>query len=237
MKFAVQLYSLRDYIAEQGLEKALSAVAQAGFEGVETAGFYGKSAEELKPLFEKYNLTPFSAHVGAEELRREIATIKALGIKCAVIPWLGFNGDLAYEEGRRIIAEAAELASQNGLAIAYHNHAHEFLNGTDVVSDLARDIPALKLEPDVFWLAVAGIDAVPYLKKHRDRLIYLHIKELGEGAEGVNLVPGEGNAHLAAVLEYGKEIGLEWSILEAERLDMPVEEYLKRSYAFMKKYQ
>lgn len=237
MKFAVQLYSLRDYIQDYGLEQALSVVSDAGFEGVEIAGFYGKSAEELRTLFEKYRLTPFSAHVGAEELHREIGTLKALGVECAVIPWLGFNLDLSYEAGRAVVAEAADFAAKNGLLLAYHNHAHEFKGGADILGDLARDIPALKLEPDVFWLAVAGIDAVSYLKENKERLIYLHIKELGGSAEDVNPVPGEGKSNLSAVLACGKEIGIEWSILEIEKLDLPVEEYLKRSYAYMKKYQ
>ena len=48
MKFGVQLYSLRDYIAEHGLEQALRIVAEAGFTGVEFAGFYGK--RKNKPL-------------------------------------------------------------------------------------------------------------------------------------------------------------------------------------------
>lgn len=59
MKFAVQLYSLREYIAENGLESALKIVSDAGFEGVEFAGFYGMKAEEIAALLEKYGLSPF----------------------------------------------------------------------------------------------------------------------------------------------------------------------------------
>ncbi|MFQ7035673.1 MAG: sugar phosphate isomerase/epimerase family protein [Candidatus Borkfalkia sp.] len=95
----------------------------------------------------------------------------------------------------------------------------------------------MKLELDVFWLAVAGIRATDYIKEQRERLVYLHIKELGENAESVNPVVGEGRADIENVLKLGREMNVEWSILEVEKVGVPVEEYLARSYEFMKKYQ
>ena len=129
------------------------------------------------------------------------------------------------------------LLRENGMILGYHNHAHEFYDGTDILKRLAENIPALKLELDVFWLAVAGIRATDYIKEQRERLIYLHIKELGENAESINPVVGEGRADIENVLKLGREMNVEWSILEVEKVGVPVEEYLARSYEFMKKYQ
>ena len=49
MKFAVQLYSVRDHI-ENGndLLEILGKVKEIGFDGVEFAGYQGVSAEDLK---------------------------------------------------------------------------------------------------------------------------------------------------------------------------------------------
>lgn len=237
MKFGVQLYSLRDYICEHGLEHAFRAVSDAGFEGVEFAGFYGKSLQEIQELLNEYSLAAVSAHVGAAELESQIPYLKGLGIECAVIPYIDFNGTVSFESGLETLRCAEKICEQNGLKLAYHNHSHEFKNGTDIVGRLTEYMPSLKLEPDAFWLTVAGIDAANYMRAHADRLIYLHIKEYGNSAEGSNPVIGEGNAKLDKVLRLGKELDLSWSILEIEKTDLPMEEYLKRSYAFMKKYQ
>ena len=51
MKFAVQLYSVRDHI-ENGNDmlEILGKVKEIGFEGVEFAGYFGLSAEELRAM-------------------------------------------------------------------------------------------------------------------------------------------------------------------------------------------
>ena len=245
MKFAVQLYSLREYIAENGLESALKIVSDAGFEGVEFAGFYGMKAEEIAALLEKYGLIAVSAHVGNDAFSAELPTLKALAVSAAVIPWIGFNRgadeQAEFEKTRRTLAEvlnetAAKLRP-HGLKLGYHNHAHEFENGADYVKKTAEEVPGIKLELDVFWLAVAGKNALKYMEEQREKLLFLHVKELGESAEGVNPVVGRGRADCGAVMELGKKLKVPWSILEAEKFGMPEAEYLKESYAFMKNYR
>ena len=86
----------------------------------------------------------------------------------------------------------------------------------------------LTLEPDVFWLAVAGVDACEFIQKHSDKITLVHIKELGESSETVNPVAGEGRARLKDVLEKCKQIGAEWAVLEIEKTDLPIADYLKR---------
>ena len=89
----------------------------------------------------------------------------------------------------------------------------------------------------MFWLAVAGKNALKYMEEQREKLLFLHVKELGESAEGVNPVVGRGRADCGAVMELGKKLNVPWSILEAEKFGMPEAEYLKESYAFMKNYK
>ena len=238
MKFAVQLYSLRHYINEHGIEDAFRIISEAGFEGVEFAGFYGKNEEEIKALLNAYNLKAVSAHVGADQIEQQISMFKALNITCPIIPMINFNKGVTYNDGRDILREAVAFLKNQNMNLGYHNHWHEFVDGQDVLSDLIRDIPSLKLEPDVFWLAVARIDSVDFINKHKENIIYLHIKELGEGGKNdANPIPGEGKANLASVLQLGKNLGIDWSILEVEKIDVPWDEYLKRSYTFMKKFK
>ncbi len=47
MKYGLQLYSIRD-MAGEDFEKTLKTVAEMGYDLVESAGFFGHSAEEVK---------------------------------------------------------------------------------------------------------------------------------------------------------------------------------------------
>lgn len=236
MHIGVQLYSLREYIQENGLEEGLRMIAEAGFTGVEFAGFYGKSENEIQELLNRYHLYPISAHVGVEDMQEQIPMLKQMGIECPVIPYQPFNMGISFEEGLSACKKAQELLRGFNMNIGYHNHAHEFKDGTDMVAKLAENIPELKLELDIFWLAVAGISATDYMRAHKDRLIYLHIKELGESADSINPIVGQGRANVAEVMRLGKEFGIEWSILEVENVDIPMSDYLKQSFKFMKKF-
>lgn len=52
LPIAYQIYSAREQ-AEENLEKVLSVLKDIGYEGVEFAGFYGKSYEEINQLIKK----------------------------------------------------------------------------------------------------------------------------------------------------------------------------------------
>ena len=49
-RVALQLYSIRDMMAES-VENSLMETAKAGYSGVEFAGFFGKSAKEIRNAF------------------------------------------------------------------------------------------------------------------------------------------------------------------------------------------
>ena len=63
-RVALQLYSIRDYIAKVGLPKALADVKAIGYEGVEFAGYYNFKASELKKMLDDNGLVACGTHVG-----------------------------------------------------------------------------------------------------------------------------------------------------------------------------
>ena len=69
MKFpiAIQLYSVRGDMA-QDFEGTLRKVKEMGYDGVEFAGIFGKSAAEIKAMCDEIGLIPISAHVPYNEL-------------------------------------------------------------------------------------------------------------------------------------------------------------------------
>lgn len=238
MKTALQLYSLRDVAAAEGGERALALAAEAGFEGVEFAGFYGRTPEETAEMLAKYRLTAVSAHVGVDEIEKYLPHIEALGLACVVVPWSPCpTGDEARAFFEKMNA-ARELLSARGVALGYHNHAAEYAEGRDFVRELMDAVPGLFAEPDVFWLHVAGLDPAEKLREYGSRVSLVHIKEAAR--ENPESAPepfvGEGAIDMPAVFSRAEELGAEWAILEAEHFDCPAERYLKESIRAMKKF-
>lgn len=62
-RVALQMYSIRNYIKANGMAKALKAVADAGYEGVEFAGYFDHTAADLKAMLADNGLIPVSTHI------------------------------------------------------------------------------------------------------------------------------------------------------------------------------
>ncbi len=238
MKFAVQLYSVRDHIKDgNDMLEVLGKVKEIGFDGVEFAGYFGLEADVLRKRCEELGLEIVGSHMGLddfcpENLDKTIAFAKALGTK-----YIGVGGAPhdTYEEAKNtgsILGAAGVVARENGMDTYYHNHTEEFSdikdgrNAMDVISE-----DSCKLEVDTYWSFCAGIDNVEYLKANKDKIVLIHIKD---GVDRKPMALGEGENDLAKVVEGVKAIGLEWVILEN---DDPVPtglEDISRSYKWLK---
>lgn len=64
---AYQLYCVRNQM-EQDLEGTLRRVKELGFDGVEFAGFFGRSAAQMKALLAQNGLTALSSHVPIQQI-------------------------------------------------------------------------------------------------------------------------------------------------------------------------
>ena len=121
MKFGVQLYSLRELAAREGAEAVLRTVAQAGYDGVEFAGFYDKTPDEMDALLKKYNLEPVSAHIGADSILPQMPYIDKLKIGNIFIPWVAKETFDDPEKFSSFCSQAADLKDNllgEGLPVA-----------------------------------------------------------------------------------------------------------------------
>ena len=67
MKLSIQLYSLRAE-SEKDFVGVLEYVAKLGFQGVEFAGYYGLSAEEIRAHLDRLGLVCSSTHTPAPDV-------------------------------------------------------------------------------------------------------------------------------------------------------------------------
>ena len=227
MKTALQLYSVRDEV-EKDFEGTLRAVADFGYDGVEFAGLYGKTPEEVSRLCEKYGLVPVSAHVGVAEMTENeniFSDYKKIGCEYIAIPYIALE-DMATLPARRDTTEKvrllAEKAKAAGLKMLYHNHDHELLklNGKSFLDELYAAIPDILLpEFDVCWLRFAGENPAAYLERYADRVKVVHLKDYvsSDGAERPSFRPlGRGKVDIPAVVETARKLNAEWLIVEQD---------------------
>ncbi len=239
MKFGVQLYSLRETAERAGAEEVFRLAGEAGYDGVEFAGFYGKTPEEVKKLLQKYNLRGISAHIRPEVLEENLPYIDALDIRYVFIPWVGteeFETPEKYAALLESTAKAKALLEKRGVVFGYHNHAHEYAGGNDYIGKIVSDA-GIKAELDVFWATVAGKNAAEEMKRLRGALAFVHIKEAAAAnpAQSPQPIVGEGAVGMESVFAEAEAQGIPWAILEVEQYPCGEAEYLQKSLKNMKK--
>ena len=184
----LQLYSVRGDM-EQDFKGTLQAVKDMGFDGVEFAGLFGNTPEQVKAWCEEIGLNPISAHVPLADMLADvdkvIADYKAIGCEYIVVPYVteerrpGGELFLQMVEEIRSIGEKCKAA---GLTLLYHNHDFEFKtleSGEYGLDYLYANVPAdlLQTELDQCWVKFSGVDPVEYLKKYTGRSPVVHLKD------------------------------------------------------------
>ena len=246
---AIQLYSIRDDMAAD-FEGTLKKVKKLGYDGVEFAGLYDKTAAEVKKLCDEIGLVPISAHVPYGELLKGEETFKTyaeIGCKYVVIPWIGAEylaGGEKNAEFNENVKKFGELANANGMKLGYHNHDFEFqkADGEYKLDRLYGDVSAdlLSTQLDTCWVNVGGENPADYIRKYNGRIEIIHLKDfVGSKSENMygligtdgkeapkeatkfELRPvGSGVQNFPAILDACKEVNAKWVIVEQDSPSM-----------------
>ena len=67
MRYGVQMYAIRT-LCKEDLHAGLRAVADIGYDGVEFAGFFGHSADDVAAWLKETGLCAMGAHIPIEEI-------------------------------------------------------------------------------------------------------------------------------------------------------------------------
>ncbi|MBQ8175254.1 MAG: sugar phosphate isomerase/epimerase [Clostridia bacterium] len=186
-KVGIQLYGVRDQM-EKDMAATLKAVKEMGYDYVEMAGYFGKSAEEIRSLLDQYGLTCISVHQTLDFYESKgqagVDFVKTLGVEFSAIPWYDkakLPGSPEWEETKATFIRCGQLLKKNGIDMCYHNHDFEFemVDGKykyDIMMDeISRDL--LKPEFDTCWVRYAGEDPCKYLRAFAGNVRILHLKD------------------------------------------------------------
>ncbi len=234
----VQLYSVRKDCA-QDLPGTLAKVAEIGYKGVEFAGYYDYSAQELKKMLDDNGLKCCGTHtqlptVTGDELSATIEFNKTLGNKYLIVPWLPEEKRRNKEDWLKLadlFSEIAAKAKAQDMYVGYHNHAFEFqpLDGGETPWDIffqntSKDVV---MQLDTGNAAGGGADPVAILQKYQDRALTVHLKEHSES--NPDALIGEGDTDWAQIFEICESGVTDWYIVEEEKDVMPPLEAIAKS--------
>ena len=184
----LQLYSVRDDMAKD-FKGTLQKVKEMGYDGVEFAGLFGNTPEQIKAWCAEIGLNPISAHVPLaemlEDIDKVIADYKAIGCEYIVVPYVTEERRPEGEKFMQMIDEirsVGQKAKEAGLVLLYHNHDFEFAKtpaGECGLDYLYSAVPAdlLQTELDLCWVKYAGQEPAAYLLKYSGRSPVVHLKD------------------------------------------------------------
>lgn len=238
-KIGLQLYSIRE-IAEKNFFNAIKLTADSGYDGIEFAGFFDTPASELKKFLEEVGITACGSHTAFPVLENEFEkTVEynlEIGNKYIVIPWIPADmcssRDAWLGTSERMNVLNCKMKPY-GVRLGYHNHAFEFekfggVCGYDILADNTAD--DILLEIDTFWVAYAGEDPLKYVKKYKNRLDLLHIKDMDKNKISTEI--GSGTLDFSEIISAAEKT--RWFIVEQEEFKIPMEESIKISCAYLK---
>lgn len=238
MKYGIQMFSVRD-VTDKDLEGAIRSVAEMGYDYIEYAGFFGKSAEEVAGWQDKYGVKCSGTHSGWNELLPENieATIKyhkTIGNPNFIVPGADLSTLDKIDEFCKVMNYAQPILKAEGINLGYHNHSHEFVVmpwGSTIHSEIEVRTK-VDFEIDTFWAFNAGIDPIMTLERLKDRIHVIHLKDGFRGGRGMSL--GEGEAPVREVRRKAIEMGL-LMVVESESLTPNGPEEVKRCIDFLRK--
>lgn len=241
MKYAVQMYSVRDGIKNgEDLLSALGKVRLAGYEGVEFAGVQGLPASVLKKRLDELGLVAVGTHIELasfeeKNLEETLAYYQTLGCRQIGIGGADVFSEAKLEKALKILDHAEKVCEKEGIKVYFHNHTHEFAPPQGAKSDewiIHRLKQVCYLEIDTYWSFYAGIDNASFLRDNADRICLVHLKD---GNDGTPCAIGEGQNDIAAIMRASEEIGMDWVVVEN---DDPVPDGISdvtRSIQYLKK--
>ena len=259
----MQLYSVDDLLVSDA-RAALSAVGELGFRNVEffdldspaaqADNFFGLSSREFAAAISMSGLRMKHAHIGSiwEDTDSVARIADKLGIEVLILGAAEEFYDL--QDGNFNPKPATDLVQldrlalrlnetgrryrQLGFSFGYHNHWSEFIpiEGKIPLDFLIEntDPDNFKLELDLAWLTVAGLDPAAYLRRHANRVISCHMKDFDDRIElpesptwsqyiEASIVePGSGSMNFEMLLDVLTEIGLEYAFIEIDESSDPM---------------
>ncbi len=243
------------------LDVCLAEARLAGFSGIEMGGKFPRDAAALRPILERHGLDLVSGWYSAQLCRRtaedeaaavegHLTLLAAMGCKVMVFAegHGSTDGDPNAPLSRRpVLADPlwpqfcarlnaiAKHVRQRGVRLAFHHHMGTVVQTEAEIDRLmAETTDDVGLLLDTGHLVFAGGDPVAVARRHAQRIVHVHCKDVRRSIlndvlaadrsflravlDSVFTVPGDGSIDFPAVLTELRRGGYTgWLVVEAEQ--------------------
>lgn len=215
------------------------------YEGIEAGT---NAPPDLKKKLDDRGLKYAAAHVaisGKPDVAKLIEFLHAMDgrdvCNSGILEWKEPGLD-HFCEGIKALNDLGGQLKREGIRLHYHNHAFEFnpIDGSKTGMDFlleGLDPDAVDLCVDVAWVWRAKVDPADFLRRHKDRVGYLHFKDTDE-TDWHEL--GKGKLDWHAIMQVLPELkNVTWNAIEQDSTKIdPLEsiaisrEYLKKTFNY-----
>lgn len=234
----LELYSVRNE-CKADFPGTIAAVAKIGYKGVEFAGYWGRSAKEVRAMLDDNGLITCGTHTQFADLQPDKidATIEfnqIIGNQFIICPYMTGKTRQEWLDKAKMFNDLADKLRPLGLHIGYHAHSHDF---KPVDGEPAWDIffgntkREVVMQLDTSNCREGGADPVEVLHRYPGRGLTIHIKPNGGGPDSII---GEDKIDWAGVFEFCEtKAGTQWYVVEHETSKAPLDT-VKRTYEKLK---
>lgn len=248
IQLAAQLYTVRRSLqSPREIAAGLKKVRAIGYGAVQLSGLGAIDDAELARILRGEGLVCCASHEPGEVLlaepQRVIDRLRTLDCRVAAYPWPGgirFDALDSVREFARRLNECGRILHGAGIRFCYHNHHLEFrrLGDRTVLEILfAETNPAwVHAELDTYWVQFGGGNPVDWIRRMRNRLANLHLKDYAIDAENkvVFAEVGSGNLDWPAIIRAADEAACPWFCVEQDECPGDPFESLRKSFEFVK---
>jgi len=219
-RIGVQLYSVRGSMEKEGVEATLARVARIGYREVEFAGYFGRTATQIRDALKANGLTSPSVHVPLQQLAapnfpKFVEDAATIGHKWINLAWLApaDRGSVEkYESHANALLAAQKVASAAGLTVGYHNHEFEFdklgdTDGYEILLERTRG-SGVQFEMDLYWMSVAAKDPIAYWTRFPGQFPMVHVKDSAGPPTNEMRSVGGGTINWVSLFEKRKLAGI-----------------------------
>jgi sugar phosphate isomerase/epimerase len=225
-RIGLQLYTVRTEM-ERDLPGTLARVAAIGYQEVEFAGYFNRSASEIRDLLRRNNLTSPSTHLAITAIeaspQKTFDDAKTIGHEWLTVPSL--PGRLSTVDDWKAMAKRFNRVATDvkaaGLRLAFHNHNSEFRKiGNVVPFDIlvSETDPALvAFEMDLYWVVNAGADPLAYFARFPGRFRMVHVKDSMGAPDHKMADVGAGTIDFKKIFAQSDKAGVEHYFVEHDQ--------------------
>ena len=228
---------------------AIREVAELGFPGIQLRSpivkEYGDKPAALKEVLDRHKLEMVALSSGGVRIdpafeKDEIALhtkhakfVRDVGGLYLQATDTRPKRELIRDDYKRLgwlLTEIGKRTHDLGIPLGYHNHMNAIGERPDEVRWIldATDPKYVKLELDIAHYQMGGGDPVKAIREYRDRLLFLHLKDLetpvpgatGDLSRSYRFVElGRGKVDVRGVMKALEEVGFRgWAVVELDRV-------------------